>query len=80
VIVARVGADIAGRTTLFSGPARYAQVLAITPAAIDLLGTDPVYIRLHTDEIGSLAPGELDIRDPAAPPLPAPPMPAAPVP
>ncbi|HET6209978.1 MAG TPA: DUF4157 domain-containing protein [Jatrophihabitans sp.] len=80
VIVARVGADIAGRTTLFSGPAAYGQVLAITPAAIDLLGTDPVYIRLHTDEIGSLAPGELDIRDPAAAPLPAPPVPAAPVP
>jgi hypothetical protein len=76
IIVARVGADISGRTSIFSGPARYAHVLAITAAAVELLGAEPVYVRLHHDELAPLAPGELDLRDPAAPPLTPSPVPA----
>jgi len=57
ILLARVGPDVAGRTEWYSGPAQYATVLPISEAAVDLLGTDSLHIRLRDlkqAEVGTL--------------------------
>jgi hypothetical protein len=75
VVVARVGADMLGRTGVFSGPASYTTVLPISEAAVDLLGTDVLHIRIN-----DLVPASTNELTPAISPAPAPAPAPVPVP